>query len=251
MKTVLYVFSATGNCLTTARKLAETLENCTIVSAASAIQNSKIKEDADQVGFVFPVYYGDMPYPVRELVSKLVFTSAPYLFAVATCRGHAGDAFRRLDQLLRTRGQILSYAASIKMPGNSYLNTPEEEQAALSAQDANILLLLESILRQEKNESTSMEPLALTPVSYPNNFRGICADMTCTGCGTCLTVCPMNNITLQNGKAVIGDDCATCLACFHWCPTESIYMSKQEEIGRRRKYRHPDICLRDIQNLKS
>ena len=50
----------------------------------------------------------------------------------------------------------------------------------------------------------------------------------------------------KNGKAIIGDECATCLACFHWCPREAVYMSKQEGIERRSKYHHPDVELLDF-----
>ena len=56
----------------------------------------------------------------------------------------------------------------------------------------------------------------------------------------------MNNISLKDGKAIIGDDCATCLACFHWCPVEAIIMSKQEGIERRFKYHHPEVSFTDI-----
>lgn len=250
MKTTLYVFSATGNCLTTAQKLASHFENASIRSVSACFSARVITESADCVGFVFPIYYGDMPYPVRELISKLVFTASPYLFAVGTCRGHAGAAYTRLDQFLRTRGQTLSYAASIRMPGNSFLNTPEEEDAALAAQDTTICEAVKPILQHETQAFTADALLPLTPVAYPNNFRGITADETCTGCGICLSVCPMQNITLAEGKAQIGDACATCLSCFHWCPTESIWMSKQPDIARRRKYHHPDITLSDIRALK-
>ena len=86
----------------------------------------------------------------------------------------------------------------------------------------------------------------LRPVSYPNNFRGIEAEEHCIGCGTCVKVCPMENIRIENGKAVIGDNCATCLSCFHWCPVKAIWMSKQEGIERRPVYRHPEVALEDF-----
>lgn len=202
--------------------------------------------DAEAIGFVFPIYYGNMAYPMRQAISKMVFTGSPYLFAFTTFRGHVGAAPQRLDLLLRTRGQKLSFATGIRMPGNSFLNAPEVDQAYLDAQDQNIADAVIPLLRREVQDCSAQEVLPLTPVDYPNNFRGITAEDSCTGCGICSKVCPMGNITIADGKAVIGDDCATCLACFHWCPREAIYMSKQEEISRRRKYRHPDIILSDI-----
>lgn len=250
MKTTLYVFSATGNCLTTARKAAAQLGSCMIKSVTAANRSRVVKEDAERVGFVFPVYYGDMPYPLREMLSKTVFAGDPYIFAFTTCRGHVGAAPQRLDQLLRTRGQTLSMAVNIRMPGNSFLNPPEVDQAALDAQDSSIPEVLEPVRKLEVRDYASQELLPLMPVDYPNNFRGIQADDSCIGCGTCAKICPMDNITLKDGKAQFGDACATCLACFHWCPTEAVYMSKAEDIARRRKYRHPDVRLQDILDLK-
>ena len=72
MKTTIYVFSATGNSLTTANILAEKI-NAEVVSVASVKNLSEINENSDMIGFVFPVYYGNMPYPVRELITKMNF----------------------------------------------------------------------------------------------------------------------------------------------------------------------------------
>ena len=72
MKTTIYVFSATGNSLTTAKMLAEKM-GADLVSVAYARRLPEINEDSDMIGFVFPVYYGNMPYPVREIITKMNF----------------------------------------------------------------------------------------------------------------------------------------------------------------------------------
>ena len=111
--------------------------------------------------------------------------------------------------------------------------------------------LLPQLQAREENEYSSDGLIKETPIDTANNFRGILAEDTCIGCGRCVRVCPMDNIVLENGKAFIGNHCATCLACFHWCPVEAIYMSKQENIARRSKYHHPDVTFEDIVKLKS
>ena len=45
--------------------------------------------------------------------------------------------------------------------------------------------------------------------------------------------CPLNNITLQNGKPVWGQDCTHCMACICYCPTEAIEYSKKS-LGKPR-----------------
>jgi NAD-dependent dihydropyrimidine dehydrogenase PreA subunit len=249
MKTTIYVFSATGNSLTTAKMLAEKMD-ADLVSVAYARRLPEINEDSDMIGFVFPVYYGNMPYPVREIITKMNFRSNAYIFTVATYRGHAGDVAKRVDFLLKTRAQKLSLSLGLPMPGNSFINKPEADKAYLAAQRENIEKLLPSLQAREDNDYSSDGIIKETPIDTANNFRGILAEDTCIGCGRCVRVCPMNNIILENGKAHIGDNCATCLACFHWCPVEAIYMSKQENIARRSKYHHPDVTFEDIVKMK-
>ena len=249
MKTTIYVFSATGNSLTTAKILAEKI-NADLVSVASTRNLTEINQDSDAIGIVFPVYYGNMPYPVRELISKMNFHSDAYIFTVATYRGHAGDVAKRMDCLLKTRGQKLSLSLGLPMPGNSFINKPEVDEAYLKAQSENIEKLLPALQAREINDYSSDGVIKETPVDTANNFRGIVAEDTCIGCGRCVSVCPMDNIILENGKALIGNNCATCLACFHWCPVEAIYMSKQENIARRSKYHHPDVTFADIVGMK-
>ena len=250
MSTVIYYFSATGNSLTTARKLAAALGDCTLVPAVAAGRQLAVEESAEAVGFVFPVYYGDMPYPMRNLISRMVFKPGAYIFAVATCRGHAGAAYHRMDQLLRTRGMKLSYGESVKMPGNSFINAPEVDAEYLRLQDDRVREVASALFAQEAMDFASSEIYPLAPVAYPNNFRGIAAEDTCIGCGICAALCPMENISLAEGRARIGQACATCLACFHWCPAEAIWMSRQENIARRAKYHHPEVALEDIRAQK-
>ena len=45
----------------------------------------------------------------------------------------------------------------------------------------------------------------------------------CTGCGSCIDVCPMETISLIDGKAFIEEDkCTNCRMCENECPLEAI-----------------------------
>lgn len=47
----------------------------------------------------------------------------------------------------------------------------------------------------------------------------------CTGCGSCVDVCPVGAISLVDGKAVVDKDtCIDCAACTSECPVEAISM---------------------------
>ena len=46
---------------------------------------------------------------------------------------------------------------------------------------------------------------------------------TCIGCGTCVVSCPVNAITLNDGKAEINQDiCIHCGTCVGVCPVNAI-----------------------------
>ena len=49
---------------------------------------------------------------------------------------------------------------------------------------------------------------------------------TCTGCGACVDVCPVEAITLEDtGKAKVDPDkCTDCGVCVSQCPVEAIDM---------------------------
>ena len=44
----------------------------------------------------------------------------------------------------------------------------------------------------------------------------------CGGCETCVGACPVNAITMENGLAVISDECIECGACVGECPCNAI-----------------------------
>ncbi|RLI96255.1 MAG: ferredoxin [Candidatus Aenigmatarchaeota archaeon] len=46
----------------------------------------------------------------------------------------------------------------------------------------------------------------------------------CTGCGTCVNVCPVNVFELKDGKSnvVRPEECIGCKACENSCPAQAI-----------------------------
>ena len=47
----------------------------------------------------------------------------------------------------------------------------------------------------------------------------------CTGCGTCVDICPAASIELANDKAVVdASACVDCDTCVDECPESAIHM---------------------------
>ena len=44
----------------------------------------------------------------------------------------------------------------------------------------------------------------------------------CTGCGECVSACPLDAIVIKDEKAVVDDSCAECGACIDACPNGAL-----------------------------
>ena len=76
---ILY-FSGTGNSLYVAKKLAE-------LTGDTAVPISVIHERCQRIqdriiGFVFPVYFGDLPEPVQDFIRQVRFQKSTYFMAL-------------------------------------------------------------------------------------------------------------------------------------------------------------------------
>ena len=49
----------------------------------------------------------------------------------------------------------------------------------------------------------------------------------CIGCKRCEESCPVENVTVVDGRPVWGMDCTSCLACYHVCPQHAVQYGKR------------------------
>lgn len=70
---------------------------------------------------------------------------------------------------------------------------------------------------------------------------------TCTGCGICSRICPVDNITMVDKRPQWHHNCELCLACYSWCPHAAIG-GKIVEFEKRAT--HPEISTADMINRK-
>ncbi len=264
METLLYYFTGTGNSLWAGRKLAEKLPGSALEPMAPLVRGgTRVRPEAAIVGIVCPVYFLGLPSLVARFAGMLDTSGTGYLFAAVTMGGMGGTtALRQLDGILARSGKRLDAGIAVRMPGNYLVGysppPPGEKQETLFLTAESTLERLAGLVKERKEKRPGLAPVTglIHGLMYPRfvsslhaSDREFTVSDDCTSCGTCVSVCPVENITLAAGRPVWHHHCELCLACIQHCPVEAIQRGKKT-VGRTR-YRHPSISVDDLKQQQT
>jgi len=262
MKNVIYYFTGTGNSLAVAKKIAAALGECELIPIASLTDTPMIAPVADRVGIVGPVYFLGLPLMVAEFAGRFDRSKAGYTFAVVTYGGSGSEpTLRQLDGIIRKQdGRGLDAGFSVKMPGNYILmhDSPsgKEQDDIFASAEKRLAEVIPAIGKCEHNAlPRSLAGSLIHAVAYPwfvSHARTKARDFTvtdaCTSCGTCVEVCPADNIELVDGKPVWKDRCELCLGCIQLCPAQAIQAGPKTI--QRLRYHNPEIDPGELRRTK-
>lgn len=251
----IYYFSATGNSLEIARKIAKELGDCIIKPIAAHTTAEPVGGPGEAVGFIFPVFYNGLPRLVKRFAETLAINPGTYCFAVANSGGTRANPLGMLEDTLSQKGICLSYAEEIKMPGNYIVGhqAPSSEkirkilEAAADKVDITARAIAGGKRKPVIRKAELWSKITNRSYLYKNINEWDEAFLTtekCTGCGLCAEVCPVCNIKMEDRRPVWRHNCERCLACIHWCPCEAIEYGKKT--AGRRRYHNPNIKIEDI-----
>lgn len=273
MSTEIYYFSGTGNSLYIAKQLKEKMEDVKLIPIINCLKKEKIEIEAENIGFVFPLYLSNVPKPVQKFLEKLDIKSTKYTFAVITRIGTFSFAHVRVDTMLKMIGYELNAYFYINMannsptgltPGKGDYNWIDKTNKKLSAIEENVQNSLTEIIPIINSKSKypvtkfkfpfidKFEKLFYNWISGMKTEIGLCVDKTCTGCGVCEEVCPSYKIKIEDNrpKWKQGVDCYYCFACFNFCPEQAIII-KDKYDKKDGRYQHPNVNTLEIINQKS
>lgn len=207
------------------------------------------------VGFVLPVHNYDAPRLVIEALQLVEFPNLVYAYCIITHGGDKGNTVYSIKELLKSKGNDLMYHNDIIMPVNSrimYGMVTDKIEERIGLAQEKLPSIIEDIKALTVNADSISQKLLfkwgtnLVNKQWARNyFTPVINADACTNCGICQKVCPVDNISVRDGKSFIEDNCEQCMACMHWCPQVAIHFSKRT-IKKEQQYHHPKKKVKDI-----
>jgi len=257
----IYVFTSTGNGLKLAKNLAAAWGDTEILSIPPLMKESKWSVEGQRVGFVFPCYYGTIPQLVKRFISEASSIEGDYFFSLVSAGRSTGVALQALNTALVDRDKKLDYGRSILMasnymdgwyyslvmPGEKKLQQLWDQADHLSRQAAREIQ--EGISYCEGGSYINyLIPQSISPRRYTRDTRPwdreFSVDKGCSGCGTCAKACPVDNITIKEGRPEFRHNCHRCMGCVQFCPQQAFSIR-----GRgmdKKPYSHRDISPAEL-----
>lgn len=245
---ILY-FSGTGNSRYAAEYLAKLTEDETVDIGNLLKAHDKGGNFTSEKPFVFvcPVYSWRIPRVFETFLSASTFHGSRDAYFVITCGGDIGNAEAHLLSLCRKKDFHLKGAAEVVMPENyiAMFTAPKKEEAE-QILEAAVPVLSETARRIKNRAHPPEKKISIIDrlksgivntcfYTFCVKAKGFRITESCTGCGTCQRLCPLDNIRMKEGRPVWGKNCTHCMACICRCPEEAIEY-KNVSCGKVRYY---------------
>ncbi|MCP4344338.1 MAG: hypothetical protein GY795_02295 [Desulfobacterales bacterium] len=271
MNADLKYFSGTGNSyriLDTCRDIF--IQNGCKATLSSVTDKSDINENADLVGFCFPVYAFGIPRICRKYLLSLPEFENPintFVLITAGDSDESGFSIEECSNILKKKGLNVTYSEVIHMPSNwtVSLNPPSKKEAQLII-DSGVKKAKETaqdILNGIPHHHVFNYPPRYSKIGFykdyylfkwlgvSNLWRDFRTDDTCDSCGLCEKLCPTESIHIVNGKPEWANTCEQCMRCVNYCPEQAIFQKGEGSIKGKNIYYEPTFKPLKIKKQKA
>lgn len=238
---ILY-FSGTGNSEYVAQRIGRELDD-EAVNLFDKIRDHHFSPMHSERPWVVvsPTYAWRIPRIVEKWLAGAVLSGSQDLYFVMTCGADIGNAGKYLEKLCTEKKMNYRGCMEIIMPENyiALFATPSKEEALQTIEQAESTIdrtaafirngdrfPQPSISLGNKISSGIVNDLFYPMMIHAKKFY---ATDACVSCGRCVSVCPLKNVSLENGRPVWGGNCTHCMACICRCPKEAIEYGKHSK----------------------
>jgi ferredoxin len=242
-------FSGTGNTKYCVERFLDCYDGSKPISIESPDAIEAIRKSRDIV-LGYPVYFSNMPKFVRDFIDQnRIYFKDKRIFIICTMGLFSGDGAGCGGRLLKKYGAQIMGGLHLKMPdcvGDvKLLKRPLEQNKQLVKTAENKIAHAVNTLKRGKppKDGLSIFHHAAGLVCQRLWFYGKTKDYInklridhrmCIGCGKCVTLCPMHNLSISNQKAIAGHQCTMCYRCISHCPQSAITLLGQAVIEQCR-----------------
>ena len=265
---MIFYFSGCGNSKHVAETIAAGLDDKLVFIPEAAREDRYDYElaEGERLGFVFPVYAWAPPKLVLDFVKKMTVkvpepavpeahrrvegpTFKPYIYFACTCGDECGLTEKVFRKAVEQKGWSLSACFGMKMPetyigmAGFKLDTEESAKKKFAEAEATLKRNIPRLANKEQfSEMIKGGAAWLKTYVINGSFNKFATNDTkylstdqCISCGKCVEVCPLKNVTLEEGRPKWNGNCTMCMACYHHCPVNAIQYGKAT-VGKGQYY---------------
>lgn len=246
--------SGTGNTRHCVEKLVKLLDASALSIPLENKEIIQILEKHETIILGYPTQFSNAPFMVLDFIkSNDSLWNGKKIFCVNTMGLFSGDGTGCTARTLKKYGATILGGLQLKMPDSVcdkklLKKSIGENKQIVETADKRI----EQVAKQIREGKYPQEGL-----SFIAHIKGLfgqrlwfyrkTANYTdklkisnlCIGCGLCSQNCPMENIRIEENKAIAGSKCTMCYRCISLCPKQAITLlgNQVREQCRYEKYR--------------
>lgn len=248
---VIFYFSGTGNSKFVAEQFSNAIKaDCHSIEDDAVNFNALIESNED-IGFCYPVYFSRVPRIMREFAIKHIEQlKNKKLIILCTQMILSGDGARAFTDLFPNGYINVKYAEHFIMP-NNVPNYPWLPKVSLVPSESKIKKCITSaehkiqmVCHNIRNGVVKKRgfnifskilglPQGVTALAFEKKANeSVVISDNCNACGLCVSVCPMKNLSINNGAIKNNHNCTICYRCVNKCPQKAITVLFNERVAK-------------------